>query len=140
MESGRSHARHPEDPELKKPLLRPALDGKVLIFIDSNGQIQWPHLGTIAATRAASSPISMRVMLERIDYQNYGFAEKSEKHTAFQVLSVETIEKTPRILLAVVFNWHPNNVNDANRWWYEVQKMAGDEQPVIVLSHHNRAI
>ena len=119
---------------LNDPLWRPELADKVLIFIDTNGQIQWPHGGANSGSKGSIiADINGDGVFERVDHINYGFEDKSDAHTTFQVLEVKTIEKTPRMLLAVVFNWHPDSADAANRWWYEVRKMPDGFLPVIVF-------
>lgn len=125
---------HLSKSSLSELISRPALDDKVLIFIDTGGQIQWPHGGgNMGGTGSLIADLNGDGVLERLDYTNYGFEDVRERHTAFQVLEVKTIEKNPRLLLAVVFNWHPESADAANRWWYESRVMPGDALPAIVL-------
>ncbi|XHR26746.1 MAG: hypothetical protein ACFUZC_12390 [Chthoniobacteraceae bacterium] len=119
---------------VNEPMWRPDLDGKVLLFIDSNGQVQWPHGGSnLGHIGTIIADINGDGVLERIDHENYGFDGPDDKDIKFQMLEIKTIEATPRLLLTVVFNWHPNAADPANRWWFDVKYRAGEPFPVIEL-------
>ncbi len=131
---------HLSKASLNEPIWRPDLDGKVLIFVDANGQIQWPHGGdNLGGPGSIIADLTGDGVLERIDQERYGFKDPGDKHTTFQVLQVRTIETTPKVLLTVVFNWHPESLDAANRWWYDVRKKPGDPLPVIVLGPQHGA-
>lgn len=126
---------HLSKARLDEPIWRPELEDKVLIYIDKEGQVQWPHGGNnLGGKGSMIADINGDGVLERVDHENYG-----REHSTFEVLEVETIETTPRVLLAAVFNWHPDSADAANRWWYDVKKMPGDAQPAIVFGPQHGA-
>lgn len=54
-------------------------------------------------------------IIERFDTVNYGVAEGF----SVRVASLQTVERESRYLLQVLYDWHPNQVDEANEWDYE---------------------
>ena len=100
----------------------PMLNDRVLYFLDADGKVCWPFGGNNMINNGCLQDINGDGILERVDYTNWGVAEGYD----VQSLEVSTVEATPQVLLDVVFNWHPETDDDANRWGYNVADDDGD--------------
>ena len=56
-------------------------------------------------------------ILERADSTNYSL--KAAPDHDISTFELQTIERKPRTLLNVIFNWHPDSADDENSWDFE---------------------
>ena len=54
-------------------------------------------------------------IMDRLDHTNYGV---EDRHNV-QVLELRSVEREPRQILSVLYNWHPREAEKANAWDYE---------------------
>lgn len=120
--------------------LEPSIDlitSSVLMIFDEKGEEIRPFGGNNYIDRGYIYDFNGDGILDRADYTNYGL--KKAKGKEVQVFELESIEPTPRELLKVIFNWHPDSVADANRWTYECFDENGDGIPEIAFGPESAA-
>ncbi len=54
-------------------------------------------------------------IMDRLDHMNYGVEDRRN----VQVLELRSVEREPRQILTVLYNWHPREAEEANAWDYE---------------------
>jgi hypothetical protein len=85
-----------------------------LRFFDSAGRELEPFGGNNYISRGYVFDFNGDGLLERADSSLYGVAEAKEYQ--INVFELATVEAEPRVLLKVVYNWHPDEASAANDW------------------------
>ena len=105
----------------------PLPEDLVLTFVDPNGKMTWPFGGDNWIDGGVIADLNGDGILERLDHTNSGVASpKGRPRLTVQYLDIQTVEPDPRLLLSVVFNWHPHKADENNRWWFALSDPDGD--------------
>ncbi|WP_035616279.1 hypothetical protein [Haloferula sp. BvORR071] len=70
-------------------------------------------------------------ILDLANTSNY--AVKNAPDTEITVFTLQSIERKPRTLLRVIYNWHPEKARSANVWSFECHDRDGDSFPEIAF-------
>lgn len=96
--------------------------GRALVFLDAAGRVRWPFGGDNYLERGVIGDLNGDGRWERVDFTRWGVRPR---HTV-ETLSVKTVERQPRTLLEVLYNWHPGEWDATSRWTFEVVDRDGD--------------
>lgn len=112
------------------PDLEPVSDSLVQVF-DSEGRVLSPFGGDNYTSHGYFFDFDKDGILDRADSTNYAVDEAPKD--SIQVFKLQTVEPTPRVLLEVVFNWHPSSSPDSNDWTFTCQDEDKDGVVEIVF-------
>lgn len=98
-----------------EPSLDPVRDSLLLVF-DSKGREVRPFGGNNYIDEGYFFDFDHDGILDRAEATNYG-VDEAPKHSV-HVFELETVEPKPRMLLRVIFNWHPDAASDENNWGF----------------------
>ena len=108
-------------------LLKPGsslLIDHVLLLFDGKGNEVRPFDGRNFIEHGYLCDFNRDEILERCDSTHPSL--EAAPHQEIQVFELATVEAKPRSLLRVVYNWHPNDVNDDNEWGFTCFDEEGD--------------
>ena len=115
------------------PNLSPALSNRlakpVLVFFDKSGLEHHPFGGSNMIHDGYLLDLNNDGILEKVDTTNWGV----RKGYSTQTLSVVTVEPEPKVLLNVLFEWHPNQFKEEEPWFYACRDLDGDKNFEVVL-------
>jgi hypothetical protein len=98
------------------------LDKYVITFFGPDGREIRPFKGNTMIDSGYLADFNQDGILDRLDHTNYGV---EDRHNV-QVLELRSVERQPRRILNVLFNWHPREAGQANAWDYECFDDDGD--------------
>lgn len=98
-----------------EPSLNPVRDSLLLVF-NSKGREVRPFGGNNYTDEGYFFDFDQDGILDRAESTNYGVKE-APKHSV-RVFELESFEPKPRMLLQVIFNWHPDSASDENDWGF----------------------
>lgn len=98
-----------------EPSLDPVRDSLLLVF-NSEGREVRPFGGNNYTDEGYFSDFDRDGILDRAESTNYGLDE-APNHSV-EVFELESFETKPRMLLQVIFNWHPDSASDENDWGF----------------------
>lgn len=99
--------------------LEPSLDPvrkSLILVLDSGGKEIRPFAGNNYIDEGYCFDFDQDGVLDRADSTNHALDEAPD--TSVQVFKLQTIEPIPRVLLEVIFNWHPESAADSNEWTF----------------------
>jgi len=99
----------PDGPGLER------LDQYVITVFDPAGQEIRPFKGNTMINSGYLADFDHDGITDRLDCMNYGV----DKALDVQVMELWSVEREPRQLLNVLYNWHPRTADEANAWDYE---------------------
>lgn len=91
------------------------LEKYVITIFDPNGREIRPFKGNTMIDSGYLADFDHDGIMDRLDHMNYGV---EDRHNV-QVLELRSIEREPRQILNVLYNWHPREADKANAWDYE---------------------
>ena len=91
------------------------LDQYVITIFDADGREIRPFGGDNMINSGYLADFDHDGIMDRLDHMNYGV---EDRHTV-QVLELRSVEREPRRIFRVLYNWHPREAEEANTWDYE---------------------
>ncbi len=91
------------------------LEKRVVTVFDQEGREIRPFGGANMIDSGFLTDFNGDGIVDRMDHTNYGV----DKSLNVQVLELRSVEREPRPILSVLFNWHPREAEKANGWDYE---------------------
>ncbi|MFN0127876.1 MAG: hypothetical protein ACKV19_14445 [Verrucomicrobiales bacterium] len=117
-----------------EPTLEPVRDS-VLFVLDENGKEIQPFDGDNYTERGYYYDFDRDGILDRADFSHYGLEQVPD--TTITAFTLQTFERSPRTLLTVIYNWHPDSADDANEWTYSCFDENKDGVPEIAFGPAN---
>ncbi len=91
------------------------LDKYVITIFGPDGKEIRPFGGNTMINSGYLADFDHDDIMDRLDHMNYGV---EDRHNV-QVLELRSVEREPRQILSVLYNWHPREAEEANAWDYE---------------------
>ena len=91
------------------------LEKYVITFFGPDGREIRPFKGNNMINSGYLTHFNRDGILDRLDPTNYGVDDALD----VQVLELRSVEREPKHLLNVLYNWHPRRTDTANIWDYE---------------------
>ena len=91
------------------------LEKRVVTVFDPEGREIRPFGGATMIESGFLTDFNGDGIVDRLDHTNYGM----QNSLTVQVLELRSVEREPRPILSVLFNWHPREAEKANGWDYE---------------------
>ena len=113
----------PQIPSIFTPSLE-LIEDSVLLVFDDRGKELTPFGGNNYISHGYVLDFNRDGVLERADSMNYSVKEASGY--SVESFKLQTIEREPKTLLEVIFNWHPRRADDANDWAFKCFDDEGD--------------
>lgn len=98
------------------------LDKDVITIFGPNGREIRPFGGNNMINSGYLADFNDDGVMDRLDHTNYGV----DKALDVQVLELRSVERVPKPILNVIFNWHPRRDDKADVWDYECFDEDGD--------------
>lgn len=112
---------------LRSSILKPELsliEDHALLVFDAEGNEIRPFDGNNFISTGYLYDFNRDGVLKRADHTNHGV--KAAPDDDIQVFNLVTVERKPRTLLSVAYNWHPDTAADANEWGFTCFDEEGD--------------
>jgi len=106
-------ARHIASPFAALRLER--LEGYWLLVFGPDGREVRPFGGDNMLESGYFADFNHDGIIDKLDTTNYGVTDDA----CVRVMALQTVERKPRYLLQVLYDWHPNQGDEANAWDYE---------------------
>ncbi len=113
-----------------EPSLDPIHESVLLVFDEKGKEIR-PFGGNNFINIGYLFDFDGDGILDRADSTNYGL-ENARNHSV-EVFEIESVEAKPRTILRVIYNFHPNNADEANKWTFECFDENKDGIPEIAF-------
>ncbi len=91
------------------------LGNYVITIFDPDGQEIRPFGGNTMIDSGHVADFNRDGIMDRLDRVNYGVEDRQN----VRVLELRSVEREPRQILTVIYNWHPREAEEANAWDYE---------------------
>ncbi len=91
------------------------LENEVITIFGPDGREIRPFGGNTMINSGHLTDFNRDGIIDRLEHINYGV---EDRHNV-QVLELRSVEREPKQILNVLFNWHPREAEKANAWDYE---------------------